>query len=382
LSRTVTVVGGGLAGLTAAIACAERGAKVVLHEAHGVLGGRARSTSAPYIANDGTHAFYTGAPWRWMAERHLVQPAQRLGVRQMGRLRIRHRGRLRRVPPVEFTAMVTWGRRHHAPVDECFRDWSSARFGESASRAAQGMVGPALYDADPGRLSAAFVHERLLRVTTPRWPPTTRYPRGGWAAVIARMGNVARAKGVRIETNSRVTTLPENGPVIVATSLEGARTLFDDDRLRWESGRAVLLDLGVHADSRDPFAVFDFDEGAMIERFSSQDPSLSPAGHDLLQGEIPTRADESKPEAIARLEALFDAGFPAWRERVTWRREQAANHRTGALDLPGYTWRDRPRIDQGEDRYLVGDMVAAPGLLAEVSVNSALAASEFATGTS
>jgi monoamine oxidase len=38
---TVTVLGGGLAGLTAAIACAEGGARVSLHEAHNTLGGRA-----------------------------------------------------------------------------------------------------------------------------------------------------------------------------------------------------------------------------------------------------------------------------------------------------------------------------------------------------
>ena len=55
--RDAIVIGSGLAGLTAAISCAEQGAAVVLHEAHSTVGGRARSTAAPYIANDGTHAF-------------------------------------------------------------------------------------------------------------------------------------------------------------------------------------------------------------------------------------------------------------------------------------------------------------------------------------
>jgi monoamine oxidase len=121
-SATITVVGGGLAGLTAAIACAEQGASVVLHEAHSTLGGRARSTPAPYIANDGTHAFYDGAPWRSLATRDLVQPAARLGVRQMVQLRIRNGGKLRRTPPASVTAMVTVGRRHRAPIDVSFRD--------------------------------------------------------------------------------------------------------------------------------------------------------------------------------------------------------------------------------------------------------------------
>ena len=41
--------------------------------------------------------------------------------------------------------------------------------------------------------------------------------------------------------------------------------------------------------------------------------------------------------------------------------------RTGALDLPGTTWRDRPAVDRGEGVYLAGDCVAAPGLLSEVA---------------
>ena len=168
----VTVVGGGLAGLTAAIACAEHGASVVLHEAHGELGGRARCTAAPYIANDGTHAFYDGPPWRWLTARGLVDPVERLGIGQLTRARIRHAGRLRRTPPASFTRMVVLGRRRRAPVERGFRDWATTQFGEQACEAAEGMVGPAIYDADPGRLSAAFVFERLLRVTTPRVPPT------------------------------------------------------------------------------------------------------------------------------------------------------------------------------------------------------------------
>ena len=42
--REITIVGGGLAGLTAAISCAERGAAVRLLEAHELLGGRGPGT--------------------------------------------------------------------------------------------------------------------------------------------------------------------------------------------------------------------------------------------------------------------------------------------------------------------------------------------------
>ena len=42
--KPVTVIGGGLGGLAAAITAAELGASVTLHEAHRTLGGRWRST--------------------------------------------------------------------------------------------------------------------------------------------------------------------------------------------------------------------------------------------------------------------------------------------------------------------------------------------------
>jgi hypothetical protein len=78
--------------------------------------------------------------------------------------------------------------------------------------------------------------------------------------------------------------------------------------------------------------------------------------------------------ARARLERLVELGLPGWRERTVWRRDGLAAGRSGAIDLPGRTWRDRPAIERGDGVYLVGDMVAAPGILGEVSVASAAAA--------
>ncbi|CAM5614935.1 NAD(P)-binding protein [Streptomyces violaceorubidus] len=77
---------------------------------------------------------------------------------------------------------------------------------------------------------------------------------------------------------------------------------------------------------------------------------------------------------------MLDLGFPRWRERLTWRRDAVANGRTGAVDLPGTTWRDRPAVDRGDGVYLAGDQVASPGLLSEVSFNSALTAVSLALG--
>jgi phytoene dehydrogenase-like protein len=58
----ITVIGGGLAGLTAAVTAAEEGSRVTVYEAHHTLGGRARTAEGPYRTNDGPHALYCCAP--------------------------------------------------------------------------------------------------------------------------------------------------------------------------------------------------------------------------------------------------------------------------------------------------------------------------------
>ncbi|MEY9215126.1 FAD-dependent oxidoreductase [Thermobifida halotolerans] len=379
--NTITVIGGGISGLTAAIASAEQGADVTLFEAHRTPGGRARSTAAPHVANDGPHVLYCdGAPFSWLAERGLVQPFVRPGLRELSRIRLRHEGRITGRPPSGLLRAAA-RRRAAAPVDRDFASWGTELFGAEGVRAVSGLLGVVTYDADPGRLSAAFVWERFGRAAAPRYP-TARYVVGGWQAMVDRMVERARALGVRVETGTRVDRLPSDGPTIVATSLDAARTLLDDDSLRWESGRSLLVDLGLRSRRGEPYLVFDLDEGGFVGRYSQPDPSLAPAGEDLVQAQMPVRPGESRSDVRARLERLVDAALPGWRDRVTWRRDQMMAGRSGALDLPGRSWRDRPAVDRGDGVYLAGDMVAAPGLLGEVSITSALTAVRAALGRS
>jgi hypothetical protein len=90
--------------------------------------------------------------------------------------------------------------------------------------------------------------------------------------------------------------------------------------------------------------------------------------------QIGARPGETLDAGVARAEVLLDVGFPMWREREVWRRRAIVEHQSGALDPPGATWADRPAIDRGDGVWLVGDFVAAPGLLAEVSWSSAVTA--------
>ena len=372
----ITIVGGGLAGLTAAIACAERGVPVTLHEAHAAVGGRARSDEGSYKANFGPHAIYEDGPlWRWLSERSLLP--RYTGV-PLAPVRLRWQGELRRMPPLRVIPSALRLRGREAPADVDFRSWAAEHSDETTAAILSGAAGVYTFHHDPGELSAAFVWPRTVRaLLSPR--PAARYLIGGWGSLVSALQRRALDLGVAIGTGSRVERLPEP-PVIVATELSDARALLglDEVSLCWPSGTTVCIDLALRRRRGDPFVVCDLDDAGWIERFTAPDPSLAPAGEELIQAQMPLRPGESVEAAAARLQALLEASFADLRERETWRRRQLMDGRSGALDMPGSTWRDRPQVQRGAGVFLVGDMVAAPGLLSEVSWASAVAASEQA----
>jgi phytoene dehydrogenase-like protein len=365
----VTVVGGGLAGLVAAISCAERGTNVRLLEAHEALGGRARSTPGPYVANLGPHVVYADGPmYRWLSERDLLPPV--VGVPMSG-VRFRRDGEILRTPPLTALPSVLRLRGRQAPVDRDFRSWAAEHSDDRVAAMLSAAAGVYTFHHDPGALSAAFIWERTVRALL-TLPLSVRYIVGGWSRLVAALERHARDLGVAIVTGTRVTELPEP-PVIVATELADAAALLGE-ALDWLSGATVCIDLGLAHRRGDPFFVSDLDETGTVERFSAADPSLAPPGEELVQAQMPLRPGETADSAGARLERLLDAALPDRRDRERWHRRQAMIARSGALDPPGATWRDRPAIDRGGGVFVAGDMVAAPGLLSEVAWASAVEA--------
>ena len=373
-STPISVVGGGLAGLVAAISSAESGASVDLHETHSQLGGRARSSPAPYVANLGPHVIYNDGPlWSWLDERQLVAGATRPPMRGIF---VRHHGSLHRFPPPALLRGINLLRSRDIPSDVSFYQWAEGKAGPKVAEALSRFTAVGTFTHDPGALAASFAAEVARRAT--KVPPAARYVPGGWTTLAERLGQRAIEVGVRIHTGSPVTELPGSGPVIVATELSAARRLLDDEKLTWPSGRVASLDLGIEASRGDAFVISDLDGTGWVECFSYPDPSLAPPGHRLVQVQVGVHPDESLAEGVIRAEALCDLGYPGWRNRETWRRRSLLDGRSGALDYPGASWRDRPAIDRGNDVFLCGDSVAAPGLLSEVSWSSAITAAEGA----
>lgn len=368
----ITVIGGGLAGLVAAISAAEQGGRVTLHEKQATLGGRGRTNAGPYKTNIGPHALYTGSLTEWLKQRDLLPPTI---PPKDGAFTMVWRGERQSFPPVFESVMRALPLT--APDDRNYRDWATEHMGEPGAEAAVGFLSLPTYHANPGELSAAFAHERLQRAFQ---PGGFCYVRGGWTALVASLELRARQLGVVIETQSTVTALPPS-PTIVATELPTAARILANAGLRWTSARSALFDLAVRSDDADPVAVLDLDQRVYVARYTAYDSDLAPAGEELIQCSAGIRDGETLSDAIARIHGVLDRNYPSWRVRMTWS-QQSPYLGVAPVDHPGTSWRDRPAIEQGDGVWLAGDHVAAPGLLAEVAFASAITAAAAAVRSS
>jgi phytoene dehydrogenase-like protein len=359
----LTIVGAGLTGLTAAIEAAERGWRVVVAEAHSQPGGRARSLAAPFRANAGPHAIYVDGPWwPWLERRALTPPI--VEAPRDANL-VRTGGQF--CPwPAELSAAIA-ALPADAPSQEPFRSWLLQHVGASAAEAIIGFMFVATFDHDPGRLSAAFARERLRRALS----GGARYVVGGWSTLVGLLAERAASIGVQIRTRTRVPA-PPAGQTILATSLATARQLTGDKSLTWPGARVATFDVGLRADA-DPgwFRVMDLDDRIYAARYSVADPTLAPPGHELIQIAAACSPRERKTDAERRVHRLLDQTWPGWRAAVRWQRSSVRTHCTGAIDLPGTTWRDRPAISRGNTLAVATDQSAAPGLLAEAGITAA-----------
>ena len=359
----LTIVGAGLTGLTAAIEAAERGRRVIVAEAHSRPGGRARSLAAPFRANTGPHAIYVDGPWwAWLERRGLTPPI--VEAPRYPSL-VRAGGRLGPWPAELSEAIAALPA--EAPAEEPFRAWLLQHLDAKTAEAIVGVVFIFTFDHDPGRLSAAFAHQRLRRALA----GGARYVVGGWSTLVGLLAERAAGIGAQIYTRTRVPARPP-GQTILATSLAAARQLTGDRSLTWPSARVATFDLGLRADAGPAwFRLMDLDDRIYAARYSVADPTLAPPAHELIQIAAACSPRERKTDAERRVQRLLGQAWPGWRGAVRWQRSSVHTHCTGAIDLPGTTWRDRPAISRSNTLAIATDQSAAPGLLAEAGITAA-----------
>lgn len=359
----LTIIGAGLTGLTAAIEAAERGWRVTVVEAHSQPGGRARSLAGPFRANTGPHAIYVDGPWwAWLERRGLTPPIV-AAPRDANRVRVG--SRLGPWPPELSRAIAALPA--EAPTEQTFRAWLLRHVDAKTAEAIIGVAFIATFDHDPGRLSAAFARERLGRALA----GGARYVVGGWSTLAGLLAGRAASLGAQIRTQTRVPALPA-GRTILATSLAAARRLTGDRALAWPSARVATFDLGLRSGPGPGwFRIMDIDDRIYAARYSLADPGLAPPGHELIQIAAACSPRERKTDAERRVRRLLDQAWPGWRASVQWYRSAVRTHCTGAVDLPGTTWRDRPAVSRGDTLTVATDQSAAPGLFAEIGITAA-----------
>lgn len=123
-------------------------------------------------------------------------------------------------------------------------------------------------------------------------------------APVATLEARARALGVVIETRSTVDALP-SGPIILATELASAARLLGKPELCWTGAHSALFDVALRDDERDPVAVLDLDVRVYVARYTGYDPSLAPAGEQLIQCCAGIRDDEGPAKMIWVLNRLL-----------------------------------------------------------------------------
>src|SRR5262245_21677200 len=225
--REAVVVGGGLAGLTAAMLLARGGARVTVYERSTVLGGRAvTQEEAGFRLNLGPHALYRGgAAARVLRELgvdvpggiprasggHAVAggvahtlPAGPISLLTTGLLRLSAKRELARL-------LGAVGRLDPAPLDAVtVRDWLERDIRHAEIRQLiAALFRLATYTNDPERQSAG-VALRQLQLALAK---NVTYVDGGWQTLVDRLRAAAEAAGVRLVPGRRAVRIDHDTAV-------------------------------------------------------------------------------------------------------------------------------------------------------------------------
>ena len=228
---TTVVVGGGLAGLTAAATIARTGRAVTVLEGGEHLGGRARTRRRDgFDLNLGPHALYRAGGGLAVLRRlgvevrgrmpHLLKAGVYEGgavVSAVGHLRANVRDRMR-----VTRAMTGLGAR--AAADWSGRptvDWIDGVTDDPAGRAVlASIVRTATYTADHELLDAGAATAQLRAAAH-----GVLYLHGGWSSLVEGLADVVRANGGELLTRSTAASVDHDGDVVHGVTLADGRAL-------------------------------------------------------------------------------------------------------------------------------------------------------------
>jgi glycine/D-amino acid oxidase-like deaminating enzyme len=384
------IVGGGLAGLTAANALAGRGDRVTLIEQSEHLGGRAVThRERGYSFNLGPHALYRGGRALETLRGWNIAVNGRIPALGAGTYMVRDgrkydfftntRGLLRTNLfgwPAKLEAARLLGAvvRGSARPGETMDTWVKrhARSGPVRDLAAS-LARVSTYTADLAHLSAraALDQIRLAR------QHNVLYLDGGWQTLVDPLAERARSLGVEIRCGQPVENLRtlDASAVILAVPPRMAEQIAGKRLPALRPVRAATLDLGMRIvpDGAARFAL-GLDQPIYFSQHSAT-AQLAPAGAGLVHLSKYLVADENPATVRAELEAFADLVMPGWQRTTDVMRFLPNLTVTHAIAAP----EGRPDVDAvGIDRVAVaGDWAGPEGMLADTAVASALRAADM-----
>lgn len=425
--RDAVIVGGGLAGLTAAAFLARSGASVTVLEKASEPGGRARTVEREgFRFNLGSHAFYLegeGAEAYRELEVEVsgsvpdpssLRAADAAGIYRfpagpgslLGNERLGWRGKL------EFVALAA-KLQLLDPADFVGRpigDWLEEEIGDPTVRDfLDALVRLSTYCDDPDQDAGAVLGQLQMAVGEGAF-----YVDDGWGALVGALRDRAEAAGAEVRTGCRAvevrradggwkvrTGAEDAGPlaadaVVLATgSPEAAVEALAEPPASLQAAADAVrpvevscLDLGLRRLPReDHRVVLGTDQPIYVSDYASV-VDVAPGERALLHtarygdpeadGE---GADGGPPGGVEAIEAFLDRVQPGWRDEVVVR--QPLPSITVAWDRPlpgrgGLSGRYGPVVPEAEGLYVAGDWVGPEGMLSDAAVASARRAAETA----
>lgn len=382
----IHIVGGGLAGLTAAAFAARAGARVTVHETRHRLGGRATTDERDGFRFDqGPHALYRGGP----AERALDE----LGIRPAGvapRVAgvVVRDGQVHRAPtgPGSLLSTTALGAGDKAELGRVLATLPRQRPEEHAHRTTDEWVDGVArrrrvrevlhlfsrlttYANHPAAMSAEVTVQMVQQGTG----PGVRYLEGGWEQLVGALARVATGAGARIVAGDPVRQLPDAAAVIVAAGGPAAAAeLLGRPVAHGPAAEVACLDLGLRGAPPHSIAL-GIDE-PMYASHHSVAPGRAPAGGSVLAAAeylAPgVEPDRERLERFVRTIGVTDGSIATERylHRMVACTAVPLASEGGLAGRPGVAAPDRPGV------FLAGDWVGPEGHLADAVFASARAA--------
>lgn len=418
----LVVIGGGVAGLSAATLAARRGRRVRLLEKAGEVGGRAiTQVKEGFSFNVGPHALYRGdAGMRVLRE---------LGIEPRGATPLPSGGHAVRAGvkhpfPAGFLSLVSTGLLSLSGKLEVARLLSRIQTLDASpwqrSTVSQWLAAVSRRD-DVRQLLGA-----LVRLTTYGNAPDLQsggaaleqvqgalranvlYLDGGWQQLVDALRAAATEAGVTIESGARVdavelepgsnavrgvrlgdqTTIACAGAILATPPADAAALLAGDARRvvdgwaeRATPLRAACLDLAL-SELPEPRSTFGLGiDAPLYFSVHSAVAKLTPGKGALVHVAkyLDPQGRDDATRDLAELEAFTDLLQPGWRSRVVHRRFLPHMVVTNGLVTAaqgGKSGRPGPQVAGAPGLYVAGDWVGPEGMLADASFASAKLASE------